>query len=103
MGLSGSGKDEEHSPSRYHSNPHHYQASLKRLDDALDDVITAIEQEATNLNPGGQTGDESRLLLKFKGWRRELSTVRSGVGDRIGHRLDMGDGIPAERGGIFAD
>jgi len=83
-----------------HGNPHHFQAGLKRLEDALNDVITVIEQEATNL---GRTGNEDDLLMKFKGWRRELSTVRTGTGDRIGHRLDMGDGVPAELGGIFTD
>lgn len=69
------------------------------MGNALDDVITTIEQEATN--PG--TGNENDLLLKFKGWRRELSSVRSGVGDRPGHGMDMGDGVSAELGGIFVD
>jgi hypothetical protein len=73
---------------------------LKRLDDALNDVITVIEQEATNL---GRTGNEDELLMKLKGWRRELSTVRTGTGDRIAHGLDMSEGVPAEMGGIFAD
>ena len=87
------------SPS-YHGNPHHFQSGLKRLDNALNDVIATIEQEATNL---GQTGNEDELLIKFKGWRRELSAVRTGAGERIGHRLDMSDGVPAELGGIFED
>ena len=73
---------------------------MKRLDDALNDVITTIEQEATNL---GRTGKEDDILMKFKGWRRELDTVRTGTGDRMGHRLDTSDGVPAELGGIFAD
>jgi hypothetical protein len=73
---------------------------LKRLDNALNDVIAVIEQEATNL---GHTGHENDLLLKFKEWRRELSAVRTGAGGRLGHRLDMSEGVPAELGGIFTD
>jgi len=73
---------------------------LKKLDDALNDVIAMIEQEATNLC---RTGNEDDLLMKFKGWRRELNSVRTGAGDRIGPRLDVSDGVPAELGGIFAD
>jgi hypothetical protein len=98
--LSGGGEEKEHSPHRYHSDPHHFQAKLKRLDNALDDVINMIELEASNL---GRTGDENGLLLKFKGWRRELGTVRTGFGDRIAHRVDTSDGVPAEMGGIFTD
>lgn len=67
------------------------------MNNALDDVIGMIEQEAT------PNGNENELLLKFKGWRQELSAVRTGAGDRIGHRLDMSDGVPAEMGGIFTD
>jgi hypothetical protein len=71
---------------------------LKRLDNALNDVIAMIEQEATNL---GRAGNEDDLLIKFKGWRRELDTVRVGPGDGREHR--MGDGVSAELGGIFTD
>lgn len=92
--------EKELSPCR--SNPHHFQLGLKRLDKALDDVITLIEQEVTG-DPGPTAGNENQLLLKFKGWRRELSNVRTGVGERVGRRLDMGDGVSAELGGIFAD
>jgi len=99
-GSRGRGREKEVSPNRYHGNPHHFQSGLKRLDDALNDVITTIEQEATNL---GRTGDEDELLIKFKGWRRELSAVQTGAGDRIGHGFDMGDGVSAELGGIFTD
>lgn len=91
-GPPGNDRDKEPSPRHYHSNPHHLQAKLKKLDSALDDVITTIEQQAT-LNPG-HTGDENDLLLRFKMWRRELGTVRTGAGDRIGYRLDMTDGVP---------
>lgn len=59
-----------------------------------------IEQEATNL---GRTGNEDELLIKFKGWRRELSVVRTGTGGRAEHRIDMSEGVPAELGGIFTD
>ena len=59
-----------------------------------------VEQEATNL---GRTGNEDELLIKFKGWRRELSVIRTGAGDRIGHKLDVDEGVPAELGGIFTD
>lgn len=83
-----------------HGNPHHFQSGLKKLDSALGDVIAMIEQEATNL---GRTGNEDELLIKFRGWRRELSAVRTGSGERIGHRLDMNEGVPAELGGIFED
>ncbi|KAF9649562.1 hypothetical protein BDM02DRAFT_3113594 [Thelephora ganbajun] len=93
-------REKEHPPHSYHGNPRHFQLGLKRLDNALNDVIALIEQEATNL---GRTGNEDGLLIKFKGWRRELSAVRTGVGDRIGHRLGMGEGVPAELGGIFVD
>jgi len=51
----------------------------------------------------GRTEHEDDLLMKFKGWRRELSAVRTGAGDRMEHRLDMSGGVPAELGGIFAD
>lgn len=71
------------------------------MENALNDVITTIEQEAANLGP--HTGNENGLLLKFKGWRQELSVVRTGAGDRVGHGLDMSDGVPAELGGIFTD
>ena len=98
-GSAGSRGERELSPHN-HGNPHHFQSGLKRLDSALNDVIAMIEQEATNL---GRTGNEDELLIKFKGWRRELSVVRTGAGDRIGHRLDMDEGVPAELGGIFAD
>ena len=73
---------------------------MEKLDNALNDVIATIEQEATNL---GRTGNEDELLIKFKGWRRELSVVRTGTGNRIGHKLDMDEGVPAELGGIFTD
>lgn len=99
-GTTGSHAGKELSPRRYHGDPHHFQSGLKRLDDALNDVITTIEQEATNL---GRTGNEDDILMKFKGWRRELDAVRTGTGDRMGHRLDTSDGVPAELGGIFAD
>ena len=92
--------EEDLSPPRYNGNPHHFQSELKRLEGALDDVITVIEQEATNL---GRTGNEDDLLIKFKGWRRELNGVRTSAGGRLGHRFDMGGGVPAELGGIFAD
>lgn len=93
--------EKEPSPHRhYYGNPHHFQSGLKRLDDALSDVITVIEQEAVNL---GRTGNEDDLLIKFKGWKQELNLVRTGTGDRPGHRLDASDGVPAELGGIFAD
>ena len=98
-GLSGSDREKELSPGRYHSDPHHFQSGLKRLNNALDDVITLIEQEASN----GRTGLENELLLKFKGWRRELDSVRTGVGNRMGHGMDMGDGVSAESGGMFTD
>jgi hypothetical protein len=74
---------------------------LKRLDNALEDVITIIEQDSATLGP--HTGNESGLLLKFRGWRQELGVVQTGAGDRVGHRFDMGDGVPAELGGIFTD
>ena len=96
----GSRREGDLSPPRSYGNPHHFQAGLKRLDSALDDVITMVEQEATNL---GRTGNEDDLLIKFKGWRRELNTVRTGTGDRVGHRLDTSEGVSAELGGIFAD
>lgn len=99
-GSSGSDNGKERYSNVYHSNPHHFQAGLNRLGDALDDVIATIEQETTN---PGRTGDQNGLLLKFKGWRHELSAVRTGAGDRLGHRLDMSDGVPAEMGGIFSD
>ena len=83
-----------------HGNPHHFQSGLKKLDSALSDVIAMIEQEATNL---GRTGNEDELLIKFRGWRQELSVVRTGAGERIGRRLDMNEGVPAELGGIFED
>jgi len=99
-GSDRSHRDRELSPQHYYGNPHHFQSGLKKLDDALNDVITAIEQEATNL---GRTGNEDDLLIKFKGWRRELNSVRTGFGDRVGHGLDASDGVPAELGGIFTD
>jgi len=99
-GSTGSRRENEPSPHRNYGNPHHFQSGLNKLDNALNDVITMIEQEATNPGP---IGNEDDLLIKFKGWRQELNTVRSGVGDRIGHSLDTNDGVPAERGGIFAD
>jgi len=99
-GPTGSRTEDGIFPNSNYGNPHHFQSELKRLGNALNDVIAMIEQEATN---PGRTGDEDKLLMKFKGWRRELSAVRTGTGDRIGHRLDMGDGVPAELGGIFAD
>lgn len=99
-GSAGSPGENRRSPDDYHGNPHHFQSGLKKLDDALNDVIAMIEQEATNL---GRTGNEDELLIKFKGWRRELGTVRTGTASRIGHRLDMGEGVPAESGGIFTD
>lgn len=97
-----SDKEKEFSPHRSHGNPHHFQSGLEKLDSALNDVIALIEEEAISLDP--YMGNiESDLLLKFKGWRRELSTVRTGAAERIGHRLDMSGGVPAELGGIFDD
>ena len=99
-GSNGSHGERKLSPQHYYGNPHHFQSGLKKLDDALNDVIAAIEQEATNL---GRTGNEDDLLMKFKGWKQELNSVRTGSGDRLEHRLDASDGVPAELGGIFAD
>ena len=99
-GSDGSHREREQSPRHYYGNPHHFQSGLKKLDDALNDVIALIEQEATNL---GRTGNEDDLLMKFKGWRHELNSVRTGAGDRMGHGLDTSEGVPAELGGIFAD
>ena len=99
-GSNESHRERELSPQHYYGNPHHFQSGLKKLDDALNDVITTIEQEATNL---GRTGNEDDLLMKFKGWRRELDSVRTGSRDRMGHRVDASGGVPAELGGIFAD
>ena len=97
----GSDKEKEFPQNRYHGNPHHFQSGLKKLDSALNDVITMIEEEAVNLGP--HTGNESDLLLKLKGWRQELSTVRTGAAERMEHGLDMNGGVPAELGGIFED
>lgn len=69
------------------------------MSNALDDVIATIEQETIF----GPTGNENDLLLKFKGWRQELSFVQTGAGERTAHRLDTNDGVPAELGGIFTD
>ena len=100
-GPAGSHGEKELSPQRSpYGNPHHFQSGLQKLDDALNDVITVIEQEATNL---GRTGNEDDLLIKFKEWRRELDVVRASAGDRMGRRLDTSDGVPAELGGIFTD
>lgn len=96
----GSHGEKELSPHRNYGNPHHFQSGLQKLDNALNDVITMIEEEATNL---GRTGNEDDLLIKFKGWRQELDVVRTGPGDRAGRRLDTSDGVPAELGGVFAD
>ena len=98
--VDGSHREREQSPRNYYGNPHNFQSGLKKLDDALNDVIATIEQEATNL---GRTGNEDDLLMKLKGWRHELDTVRTGSGNRMGRTVDTSDGVPAELGGIFTD
>lgn len=74
-----------------------FQSNLDRLDDSLSGVIATIEDEATSM---GNHQREYELLLKFKGWRRELDGIRTSHSN-VG--IDHSRGVPAEKGGLFVD
>lgn len=50
----------------------------------------------------GRSRGEDGLLIKLRGWRNELDNVRGGGASR-GVGIDHSAGVPAEKGGLFAD
>jgi len=77
-----------------------FQSKVAKLDDSLREVIATIEDEAMSI---GGSRHEDGLLLKLKGWKRELDGIRTGGLNRPGHGIDYRGGLPAEKGGLFVD
>jgi len=87
-------------PNNRQEDYHLLQNNFENLDRSLGDVIAAVEEKSTRV---GNSGGEDDLLLKFRGWRRELDAIRAEAPMRGSHGMHTGDGVSAERGGIFVE
>jgi len=77
-------------------NPFALQSAFANLDKSLDSVISTIESEESSV---GASEEVETLLNKFKGWRSELMSLRSGHKKVVD---GTGEGSPA-KGGMFTD
>ncbi|KAF8895814.1 hypothetical protein CPB85DRAFT_1329278 [Mucidula mucida] len=74
------------------ANPFLMNEAFGKLDHALGEVITVLENE--------EGGSESRLLRQFLGWRDQLDTIRTGK--RTPSRSPARH-TPEREGGLFVD
>jgi hypothetical protein len=80
--------------------------ALDKVDKALTNVITILEQET---RAQGESPEEAAWLDKFRSWRDELGEVRAGEGAKILSQRGRA-GRPVEpvheadqEGGLFVD
>lgn len=80
--------------------------ALEKVDKALTNVITILEQET---RAQGESPEEAAWLDKFRSWRDELGEVRAGEGTKILSQRGR-TGRPVEpvheaehEGGLFVD
>ena len=81
-------------------NPFLMNKAFSTLDHSLGEVIQLIESEEAAV---GNSEEPSDLLRKFKGWRDDLDSIRSG-GQRLPQSRSSSSGRTGMReGGIFSD
>ncbi|KAI0659658.1 hypothetical protein C8Q70DRAFT_124284 [Cubamyces menziesii] len=98
--VPGTGGEQQPRPNEVLGSPFVLDDAFSRLDAALNNVISKVENEERSV---GAASNEDALLLKFKSWRDELTQIRSG---RKGVGANGGDSDAAAQqseGGLFAD
>lgn len=98
-------------------NPFLMRSALEKVDRALLDVVSILEQEESS-NGGSYTKSEHNLLEKFQSWRREVEEIRESQTSRDSSRSQgreqetsardhpkrSSDGpTTSHEGGLFAD
>ncbi|TCD60550.1 hypothetical protein EIP91_009866, partial [Steccherinum ochraceum] len=85
----------EREPLSFMSNPFALQSVYNKLDAALDEAISALENEESS---AGASANEDATVQKFKRWRLELTQIRKS--GRIG---EEGSSVVQQEGGMFTD
>ncbi len=78
-------------------NPFALKSAFSKLDSALNEIISTIEGEGESV---GSSSDAQAMVQKFKAWRMELNTLRSGSVHTIKGSQDT---CMPQEGGVFAD
>ncbi|KAF8578890.1 hypothetical protein K439DRAFT_1416782 [Ramaria rubella] len=78
------------------SNPFAFDASLQKLDRALDEVIKHIADEVSS----GVSEEENFLIEKFRSWRNELDAIRGRQNRNASTDVSVGN---TQDGGLFID
>jgi hypothetical protein len=94
--VPGTGGEAE--PASVLGNPFSLHSSLGKLEIALNEIISALENEGSSV---GSSASEESLLSKFKSWRAELVAMQKGSTGFGGTRRGGGD--TAQEGGLFTD
>jgi len=88
-------------PESVFGNPYFFDAKISKLEKALDEMIDAIDKEASAGAGVDISEEEGALLHKFKQWRHELDVIRRG-----GHPTSYKEPRETpdlEKGGMFTD
>ncbi|KAI0354320.1 hypothetical protein OH77DRAFT_1521927 [Trametes cingulata] len=98
--VPGTGGGREPRPSEVLGNPYVLDSAFSKLDEALTEIISKIQNEERSV---GAAANEDALLQKFKGWRDELTQIRSGRKSLRGNEKNADAAAKQDEGGLFAD
>ncbi|KAH9893994.1 hypothetical protein C8Q73DRAFT_498325 [Cubamyces lactineus] len=98
--IPGTGGEQQPHPDEVLGNPFVLDDAFSRLDAALTNVISKIQNEERSV---GAASHQDALLQKFKSWRDELTQIRSGRKRVGGHGTDPDAAAQQSEGGLFVD
>ncbi|KAI0326309.1 hypothetical protein GY45DRAFT_1329117 [Cubamyces sp. BRFM 1775] len=98
--VPGTGGEQQPRPDEVLGNPFVLDDAFSRLDAALSNVISKIQNEERSV---GAASTEDALLRKFKGWQDELTQIRSGRKGAGASGRNPDAAAQQSEGGLFAD